>query len=565
MAFPDDLPTRTDESIGRTKVNTGTYSNTSTQADAGEYNRLLDNVVGIAASLGRPTGADASSAWQAILGGLGGTQTRTTTGAVSDATGFLAITLSTLPITATVSALTSGSRSLLVYVTGTAAAPEVGDPVVATISLTGGTIFGGGGGNLTFEEDGLYWFHGFGGDPTSTWFSRTRLDDIQSETTFQSWVQSFSAGKGFSGGLLNATGPMPDGKVIVVDLTSANITATLPNPPDGYSPWPRELIIIQGAYSLTLNPGASSRINGGALDADYVVPTTTSGIRRVWLTQSGTPGGDDTWYVTSEAKLDEVTATTDALDTRLDAIEANEWVTLVRIAAAVKSAAQNVESLRQIYTSTPAAIGTAAPGSSVLAAAGDHVHAHGSQTDGTHHAAATTSVAGFMSAADKTKTDRYSYGAGSPEGVVTATVGCTYQDTTNGWIWQKLSGTGNTGWREISPSESGTYTPTYTAITNLDAVSAVGTLRYMRVGDTVFVGGAVNIDPTASGSVTFDASLPIASAFTSTYNASGQVNTQHLSGQIYGEATNDVARCVLASNTATAAYDVRVSFSYVVL
>ena len=558
MAFPDDLPTRTDESIGRTKVNTGTYSNTSTQADAGEYNRLLDNVVGIAASLGRPTGADASSAWQAILGGLGGTQTRTTTGAVSDATGFLAITLSTLPITATVSALTSGSRSLLVYVTGTA------DPVVATISLTDGTIFGGGGGNLTFEEDGLYWFHGFGGDPTSTWFSRTRLDDIQSETTFQSWVQSFSAGKGFSGGLLNATGPMPDGKVIVVDLTSANITATLPNPPDGHSPWPRELIIIQGAYSLTLNPGASSRINGGALDADYVVPTTTSGIRRVWLTQSGTPGGDDTWYVTSEAKLDEVTATTDALDTRLDAIEANEWVTLVRIAAAVKSAAQNVESLRQIYTSTPAAIGTAAPGSSVLAAAGDHVHAHGSQTDGSHHAAATTSVAGFMSAADKTKIDYFTFGSGSPEGVVTAPVGATYADTTNGIGWRKKTGSGNTGWVQIDRCESGTYTPTFAILGNLDSISANGLTSYIRVGDQVFVSGSCNIDPTASGQITYTISLPIASNFTLTTDASG-MNTARTAfiGLISADTTNDVAT-VQEGNTSTTAGISRFFFSYTV-
>jgi len=562
MAFPDDLPARTDESIGRTKVNTGTYSNTSTQADAGEYNRHLDTTIAIATSLGLPGGSTASSAWQAILGGRGGTQTRTTTGAVSDATGFLAITLSTLPITATVSALTSGSRSLLVYVTGTAAAPEVGDPVVATISLTDGTIFGEAG-DLTFEEDGLYWFHGFGGSPTSTWFSRTRLDDIQSEATFQSWVQSFSAGKGFSGGLLNATGPMPDGKVIVVDLTSANITATLPNPPDGYSPWPRELIIIQGAYSLTLNPGASSRINGGALDADYVVPTTTSGIRRVWLTQSGTPGGDDTWYVTSEAKLDEVTATTDALDTRLDAIEANEWVTLVRIAAAVKSAAQGVESLRQIYTSTPAAIGTAAPGSSVLAAAGDHVHAHGSQTDGTHHAAATTSAAGFMSAADKTKTDRYSYGAGSPEGVVTATVGCTYQDTTNGWIWQKLSGTGNTGWKVTG--YSGTYTPTRTIVTNLDSVTP-GIFSYLRVGDCVFVSGVVASDPTASGLTIFGLSLPIASAFSASYQANGSgVAVPGFVAYIVADATNDRVEVTVPLNTSTTSYNTRIIFAYTVI
>lgn len=155
--------------------------------------------------------------------------------------------------------------------------------------------------------------------------------------------------------------------------------------------------------------------------------------------------------------------------------------------------------------------------------------------------------------------------AASPEGTFTATVGAIALDVVAGRLYLKRTGTGNTGWVQIDRCESGTYTPTYTAITNLDAVSAVGTLRYMRVGDTVFVGGAVNIDPTASGSVTFDVSLPIASAFTSTYNASGQVNTQQLSGQIFGEATNDVARCVLASNTATAAYDVRVSFSYVVL
>ena len=40
----------------------------------------------------------------------------------------------------------------------------------------------------------------------------------------------------------------------------------------------------------------------------------------------------------------------------------------------------------------------------------------------------------------------YTYGAGSPEGVVTATVGSFYSDTTNGVIYTKNSGTGNTGW-----------------------------------------------------------------------------------------------------------------------
>ena len=85
-----------------------------------------------------------------------------------------------------------------------------------------------------------------------------------------------------------------------------------------------------------------------------------------------------------------------------DVAIATDGVTLAMINSAVKSAAQGTESLRQIDTATPAAIGTAAAGSSVKAAASDHVHAHGSQTDGSLHAAATTSVAGFMSAAQVT-------------------------------------------------------------------------------------------------------------------------------------------------------------------
>jgi len=40
----------------------------------------------------------------------------------------------------------------------------------------------------------------------------------------------------------------------------------------------------------------------------------------------------------------------------------------------------------------------------------------------------------------------YAYGSGSPEGVVTATIGSFYSDTTNGFIYTKNSGTGNTGW-----------------------------------------------------------------------------------------------------------------------
>jgi hypothetical protein len=45
------------------------------------------------------------------------------------------------------------------------------------------------------------------------------------------------------------------------------------------------------------------------------------------------------------------------------------------------------------------------PGASASFALADHVHSHGNQTNGALHAAATTSVNGFMSSTDKTKLD----------------------------------------------------------------------------------------------------------------------------------------------------------------
>lgn len=42
--------------------------------------------------------------------------------------------------------------------------------------------------------------------------------------------------------------------------------------------------------------------------------------------------------------------------------------------------------------------------------------------------------------------DAVVYGDGSPEGVLSAGVGTIYRDTTNGILYIKESGTGNTGW-----------------------------------------------------------------------------------------------------------------------
>jgi len=64
-----------------------------------------------------------------------------------------------------------------------------------------------------------------------------------------------------------------------------------------------------------------------------------------------------------------------------------------------------------LSSTTPAAVGVAAVGVGTTVARADHVHAHGDQAGGSLHAAATTSVAGFMSAADKTKLDGVAAGA----------------------------------------------------------------------------------------------------------------------------------------------------------
>ncbi len=42
------------------------------------------------------------------------------------------------------------------------------------------------------------------------------------------------------------------------------------------------------------------------------------------------------------------------------------------------------------------------------------------------------------------------YGAGTPEGNVSAGVGYEYNDTTNGVKYMKKTGTGNTGWKLVT-------------------------------------------------------------------------------------------------------------------
>lgn len=91
-------------------------------------------------------------------------------------------------------------------------------------------------------------------------------------------------------------------------------------------------------------------------------------------------------------------------------------------------------------------------GASASFALADHVHAHGNQTSGTLHAAATSSVNGFMSSADKTKLDNAT-DANTPSTLVLRDAS---GDFSAGTITATLSGTATNFSGSLSGDVSGT-------------------------------------------------------------------------------------------------------------
>jgi hypothetical protein len=71
-------------------------------------------------------------------------------------------------------------------------------------------------------------------------------------------------------------------------------------------------------------------------------------------------------------------------------------------------------------------------------------------------------------------------------------------------------------------TESGTYTPTLTAVYNVASIDAAYELQYMRVGNVVTVGGYLSANATATNTWTrISISLPISSTFDFSYRAGG--------------------------------------------
>lgn len=102
-----------------------------------------------------------------------------------------------------------------------------------------------------------------------------------------------------------------------------------------------------------------------------------------------------------------------------------------------------------------------------------------------------------------------------------------------------------------------TWTPTLTNGANV-AASTAFVCRYVRIGNTVWCSGQVNVDPTAAASTltSIDLSLPVASALTNDHQLSGTaVNRLNGPGSIFANPTNDRATLeFLASSAANAAW-----------
>lgn len=146
-------------------------------------------------------------------------------------------------------------------------------------------------------------------------------------------------------------------------------------------------------------------------------------------------------------------------------------------------------------------------------------------------------------------------------------------DTSGNWRVQRY--TRASGKALIAPAYSevtstptladGTYSPTLTNSTNVTA-STTGVCIYARNGNSVYVAGKFNVQPTATGSTLIDLSLPIASNFTLNTDASG---VGAIASQptptivIFAETASDTLRFFFVS-PGTANYEVRFACAYIV-
>lgn len=113
-----------------------------------------------------------------------------------------------------------------------------------------------------------------------------------------------------------------------------------------------------------------------------------------------------------------------------------------------------------------------------------------------------------------------------------------------------------------------TYTPTLRGTVDVNiASSTFQSASYIRVGSAVMATIQLFITPTASGSVRFSISLPVASNLTNAYQLGGNCaarDTVPLAGMVIGSATNDNAVAEFVAAT-TNVHEVTVQLMYPIL
>ncbi len=112
------------------------------------------------------------------------------------------------------------------------------------------------------------------------------------------------------------------------------------------------------------------------------------------------------------------------------------------------------------------------------------------------------------------------------------------------------------------------YTPTLTNVTNV-AASTTSDFGYCRIGNYVFGGGRITIDPTSASVATeLGISLPIASNFTLFTQCTGSVistASASLCAAIKADTTNDRMAVIYVNTADTASREMMVKFFYEVL
>lgn len=116
---------------------------------------------------------------------------------------------------------------------------------------------------------------------------------------------------------------------------------------------------------------------------------------------------------------------------------------------------------------------------------------------------------------------------------------------------------------------NGVYTPTINNTTNV-AASSAKQCSFIRIGDTVMVGGSVSIDPTATSVTTiFGISLPIETDLTLKSQLAGTAVYERgtapdagYSACIYAEVSANRANCEFTTHTDVSTRDWYFTFMY---